>query len=177
MNYEVSEPFEIPRSNRLVDKGQLRQFWDSVAAHSQDPLGHAIGCYVFSLKSGGGVRPWYVGRSTKQIFMKECFAPHKLWHYNEVLASYGKCTPYLTLVVKRTPKNKFAKVSKAKGAHKDIKFLEQHLIGLCLDRNPDLRNVKDTSFLRNMVVPGVINSPQARPTRGAQSLKTLLFNE
>ena len=68
-----------------------------------------------------------------------------------------------------------AKFSKpAKSGYRDIDYLETLLIGMALDQNYDLMNVKKTKFMKEMVVPGVINSPQSRPTTPVTELRNAL---
>jgi hypothetical protein len=45
------------------------------------------------------------------------------------------------------------------------------MFGVALKRNPKLRNAKSTKFLKNLVVPGVINSPQRPPTHPETAMK------
>ena len=33
----------------------------------------ACGCYVFALKNGGNIIAWYVGKTERMTFEKECF--------------------------------------------------------------------------------------------------------
>lgn len=152
----------IPRKhNGHVAKDQLRDFWEQVEDINEGLTG-AIGCYIFSIRSGGGLTPWYVGLAEKQSFLRECFQSHKLVHYNDVLAS-NHGTPHLTLIAKLTSSGKQF-VGPTGNTHKDIGFLESMLITNCLSRNPELCNVKSTKMLREMVVPGLMNTP---PGHGA----------
>ena len=57
------------------------------------------------------------------------------------------------------------------GRYRDVEFLETLLIATALERNKDLTNIKKTKLLREMIVPGVINSPQARPTMAVRDLR------
>ena len=77
-------PFEIPKSNRRIYKDSLRDFWDQVVLDSEDEdLPYAVECYIFSIRTGGGTLPWYVGKAAKQPFRSECFSTHKLVHFGE----------------------------------------------------------------------------------------------
>lgn len=181
MIYETPEPVEIPRkSNGQIDRKALKEWWSHQVLPNGFELGSAIGCYVFSISSGRGTMPWYVGKASGQVFQEECFEHHKLTHYNDVLASRERGKPCLTLFVKLTPKGRLAKSSDREGAHKDIVFLENHLIGLCIKRNSELRNVRDTAFLRSMEVPGLLNTPRGGRggrSSGVQALKKLLYKD
>lgn len=162
MNFFPHTPFDIPRSaNGLIaaDKRSLTDFWDGVDDKLRDSVSGGIGCYIFSVRAGKGMLPWYVGLAVKQSFRKECFAAHKLMHYNNVVAG-RRGTPVLTLIPKYTPNGKL--VSPTGSKHRDIAFLENLLISNCLTRNRDLCNKKDTKLLREMVVFGLLNTPQGK---------------
>jgi hypothetical protein len=64
--------------------------------------------------------------------------------------------------------------SPSQNGHRDIDFLETMLIGMALEKNKNLLNIKKTALLREMEVPGVINSPQARPTSNETDLRNTL---
>ena len=147
-------------------------FWDNVAADPDDgDLPYAVGCYIFSIRTGRGTLPWYVGMAEKQPFRKECFSYQKLVLFNEILAG-RRGTPKLTLIAKLTPRDRYARQSK--NGHKDIQFLEKYLILLTIQRNPDLKNTRDTKFLRGMVVHGVFNTPPGGQASSVSELKNLL---
>ena len=55
----------------------------------------------------------------------------------------------------KTDSNKFAKASQ-KG-HKEMDFIESFFIGLSLEKNEKVLNVKKTKLLRRMKIPGFIN--------------------
>lgn len=55
-----------------------------------------------------------------------------------------------------------------------MEFLETMLIGIALETNPELANIKKTNLLKEMVVPGVINSPRGNPPTRVQDLKNAL---
>lgn len=48
------------------------------------------------------------------------------------------------------------------------------LIGNCLTRNKHLLNKKDTKLLREMSLPGLLNSPQGKPGSEVRDFKSLL---
>ena len=165
-------PFEIPKSNRRIDKNSLKGFWDNVASDSDDEnLPYAVGCYIFSIRTGGGTLPWYVGMAEKQPFRRECFSAHKLVHFNDALAE-RRGTPTLTLIAKFTPNDRYAQQSN--NGHKDIQYLEKYLILLATLRNPDLKNIRDTSILKGLVVHGVLKTPRGGQASSVSELKNLL---
>jgi hypothetical protein len=96
-----------------------------------------------------------VGRAERQAFKQERFALHRILQYNEALQTVAG-PPYLILLAKTTPAKRFAKTSRR--GHRDIRFLENVLIGSALRRNPNLQNIKGTKLLKEMRVPGVLNS-------------------
>lgn len=174
MNFFPHTPFEVPRqSNGLIagDKDSLTEMWSRVDTELEDGLSGSIGCYIFSIRAGKGILPWYVGLAEKQTFRKECFTSHKLVHYNNVIAN-RKGTPLLTLIAKYTPTGK--SISPTGGEHRDIQFLETMLISSCLGRNADLYNVRDTKLLREMVVPGLLNTPPGKGHTSVTDFRALI---
>ena len=170
--YDVFGPFEIPRTEnrQRVDRKSLRHFWNEVEALRQknEGLASASGCYIFAIRAGKGAKPWYVGQATK-TFRQECFTPHKLVHYNEVLTE-RKGTPILFLLARMTPTGRFANKLGAREAD----WAENLLIHHCLRANDDLLNIRGTAFSTEVVIPGLLNSPQARRSREARDLRGLL---
>jgi hypothetical protein len=175
MNFFPHSSIEIQRqSNGLIaaDKESLSTFWSRVDTELEDGLSGAIGCYIFSIRAGKGVLPWYVGLAEKQSFRKECFTSHKLVHYNNAIAK-RKGTPLLTLIAKYTPGKK--KIIKPTGnEHRDVQFLEMMLISSCVGRNADLYNIRDTKLLREMVVPGLLNTPQGKAAASVSDFMALV---
>ena len=99
MNFFPHTSFEIPRKSNghiAADKKSLGFFWDNVDVKLEDGLSGAIGCYIFSIRAGRGSLPWYVGLAEKYSFRKECFANHKLVHYNDLLAARAGTPMLLT---------------------------------------------------------------------------------
>ena len=170
MNFEVHGPFEIPRTNGLVDTGATakREFWAAVGEEVMG-LPDACGCYIFAVKAKRGTLPWYVGLTTKRTFRDEAIGAHQANHYNHAVVNKVGVRPLLFLLAKTTPGGRFAKPSG--NSHKDVEFLETFMFGMALKRNPKLRNAKSTKFLKNLVVPGIINSPQRPPTKPEQTMK------
>lgn len=160
MKYEIFGGFEIPRKpnkKSVVDARDLYTLWDNVNAKCPG-LSCAVGCYVFGLrKRGGGVTPWYVGKTCRQGFSKECFTSHKRVYYNEVIADHHG-VPLLYLVARTTPGGKLT----ASVPPTEAEFLESMLIGRALQRNDDLKNRTHATFLKKLHVPGLVN-PQKGP--------------
>lgn len=169
MDYDVFGPFEVPRSGSLVDKtAQARQlFWQSVDRQIPS-LSGAVGCYIYCV----GKRPWYVGLAEKQAFKNECFQPHKINAFNSALDQM-KGKPQLILIGKLTPRGKFVKPG-ANG-HKATQFIEDLLIGMAFSRNPYLENIRGTKLIKELVVPGILNTPKGKASKkSVQFLKAVL---
>lgn len=99
------------------------------------------------------------------------FGAQKIVLYNEALnAVIGK--PGLLFLAKRTPTNRFAK--KAEKGHRDIRMVENLLIGSALSRNQKLKNLKGTKLLREMHVPGLLNTTPGKPPPSVTALKKAL---
>jgi hypothetical protein len=174
MNFFPHTPIEIPRQTSgliAADKESMSDFWSRVEVELEEGLSGGIGCYIFSIRAGKGALPWYVGRAERQSLRKECFTSHKLVHYNNAIAA-RKGTPLLTLVAKYTPKGKI--VNPTGNEHRDIQFLETMLISNCLSRNACLYNARDTKMLREMVVPGLLNTPTGKSVSSVLTFRTLV---
>jgi hypothetical protein len=176
MDFKVYGPFTMPRNRRgliTTDADEKRCFWQEID-EMVDGLSDACGCFIFAISpSGGGTKPWYVGQTCRQGFRSECFQPHKINLYNNAIAEYERATPLLFLLAKLTPSNQaFAKPSS--NGHADIEALEDVLIGIAYSRNRNLLNIRGTSFLRDAIIPGVMNSPPGNPGASALELKRLL---
>jgi len=175
LRYYPYGPFELPRSDDnliFLEDGERLLFWEHVEKEEYW-LSNACGCYVFALRSGGGILPWYVGKAERQSFKNEALTPDKIRKYNQTLASGIKGTPVMYLYARATPgKLQFSRPSTAK--HRDIGFLERSLISFALDRNPDLLNKQETALLRTLVVPGWLNTPQGKLSKAANELKSVM---
>lgn len=174
MNFFPHTAIQIPRQSNghvAADKESMSLFWMSVDAQLEHGLSGAIGCYIFSVRAGRGILPWYVGLAEKQSFRKECFTSHKLVHYNDVLANQ-RGTPMMTFVSKYTPGGKL--LNPTGNEHRDIRFLERMLISNCLQRNPCVSNARDTKMLRDMIVPGLLNTPNGKAYASVTAFKNLI---
>jgi hypothetical protein len=149
--FEISGPWTIPVVGDLIPKEKQREFWDEVGE-----IADRRGCYVFSIRTGGGVVPIYVGRATN-TFRQECFGDHKLAnHYYPALS--GKVgTPLMFFVHQITRKNRSM-----------IAKLEDFLIQIALDRNPCLSNVTGRGEHRETFrIWGVHNTGPGKPSEAA----------
>ena len=173
MKFEIYGPFDLPTSKGLVDKAakSKKAFWDTVEKVAPG-VPDACGCYVYVVKAKRGTLPWYVGITTKRTFRAEALGAHQLGHYNPAITQKIGVTPQLFFLAKKTPQGRFAKPSP--NSHRDVEFLETFMFGVALNRNGSLSNSKNTKFLKTMVVPGVLNSPQRKPKAPEKSLKKVL---
>lgn len=170
MRYDVCGGFEFSRKANRTGDYEGKPFWKMVD-DEVDGLSGACGCYIFALKNGDNLKAWYVGKAEKLTFAQECFSPAKRLIFNDVLLERNG-TPLLFLLPRLTPNGKLSKPTR--NAYDDIEFLETMLIGVAIEENPELTNLQKTKYLREMRVPGVINSPQARPTRAVADLRNAL---
>lgn len=82
-------------------------------------------------------------------------------------------TPVLYLVARLTAQGRYYCRPSVSG-YKDIDFLENYLIGAALAHNPDLLNKRGTKLLREICVPGILNSRQGNPGRAAVDVRQIL---
>jgi hypothetical protein len=161
--FNVHGPFKVPvyegKAARTVTSDEGQAFWIKNTS-----LAKRRGCYVFGIRSGGGVTPIYVGKATKS-FKQEVFQPHKLTKYQQALADYLKGTPVLF----------FLAPPATKGAPNvtSIGELEEFLIQTAVLKNPDLLNVKGTKKA-DWGIAGIIRGGVGKPSKAAQALKSSL---
>jgi hypothetical protein len=160
MHFQVHGPFELPRLGRRILRtpADRKLFWASVD-EAVPGLSDSCGCYVFTVRG----QVWYVGLAERQSFKKECYIPHKVLLFDDALHAVGG-NAALIFIPKITLKERFAKPTK--GTYPAVHLLEDMLIGLAINRNYRLLNIRGTKFLKEMRVPGIINTPQG----GARSL-------
>jgi hypothetical protein len=170
MEYEVHGPYVVPRKVRLIDRNSKvrARFWSQIDAEIPG-LSEAVGCYIFCVNN----KPWYVGMAERQTFRKECFGHHKLVAYNEALVRTKKGVPKLYLLAKLTKGGAFTRVTTKK--HRSTHFLENLLIGIALNKNPELINLKNTKIHKSLIVPGVVHTPHSKINwTSVRALRTVL---
>lgn len=162
-SFEVHGPFEVPTylgaAARLIRSDEGRKFFTNYPA-----LAKAAGCYVFGVRAGRGIVPFYVGKATRN-FEQECFAPDKINRYNEALVDYNRGSPVLFLVAHP------ARSGRRNG--QAIGELEDFLIQNAVARNPDLLNVKGTRIQR-WGIAGVVRSGGGRRSAEAQAFARMM---
>lgn len=175
MRYYPYGPFELTRSDDnylFLEERERAVFWAEVDEEIPG-LSHACGCYVFALGSGPVPVPWYVGKAERQSFRQECLTVDKVGKFNSVLEGRKRGRPYLYLYARTTNGTKaFSRPSRSK--HHDVRYLERMLITFALDRNAFLINKQETAMLRNIVVPGLMNSPPGQLSAAAKELQSVL---
>ena len=131
---------------------------------------NAPGLYIFSLKAGRGFTPWYVGKAAQQSLRDEITTSDKILKFNGVVRD-NIGTPFLTLIPRRTKeKESLSKI----GRHTDIDDVETLLIQKCLLKNPSLLNIKKTSIYKNIVIGGMLNSRQGKPSSAICDFKSVI---
>jgi hypothetical protein len=174
MEFYVYGPFEMKRNpdSRLIahDNDSKKIFWESVD-EVEEGLSDSCGCYLFAMSASGSKKPWYVGKAEKQSFRSECFQPHKINHYNDIVGKF-KGKPLLFLISKVTGNGSFVKPSK--NSNGPISALENMMIGMSIAKNKDLLNLKGTKMMRELIVHGVINANQGNPGVASSELRIIL---
>lgn len=156
-SFHTTESFEIPivpqrLGGRRVNtaKLKLKEFWETTGMFADQR-----GCYVFSIRAGRGEKPWYVGKASKRPLSTECFAPHKLNIYNQILGNmHGK--PCLSFVIPKRSKGPWPMLA--------IDEVEEFLIGYAATRNTNLANKRrlpDQKWSIQGVVSGVGGAPSS----------------
>ena len=163
-HYSVYGPYEVPtkrdgRGRRVVNSqaARLQSFWKHAGGNSRE-----IGCYVFGMQHGDSFKPFYIGKTVRQRFERECFQPHKLKHYNEVLATdKGRRRPVL-LLIRRTRHH-------GGRPARDIDRMETWLIMQAKSMNHRLKN--KSKSVQMWGIAGVIRSDGGKSTPAARLLR------
>lgn len=172
--FDVFGPLDVDRD--LIQSGRRQvNLWDD-ADLRRAGLSSAIGCYLFCLNRGGVLTPWYVGMTVaKDGFAGEAFQPHKLEIYRKVLSehpNHGRPQMILFPLILRHS-DRFGRGKTKKRA---IGWLERMLMGFAYWQNPDLENVRDMKFLRNVTVNGLFGNPvPGRPKHAVAQAAQALF--
>lgn len=160
--FEVAGPFDITLpGNRIFDRKECSKKFFSGEVKK---YGKEIGCYVFSLRTGRGSLPYYVGK-TWNSFEGEAFAVHKISdHYQQIVGKH-QGTPTMTFVI----------LKKVRGRTPEtvIKELEKHLIQMAYMRNKNLSNKQSLPKTR-WAIKGVVSSGRGAPTAAENTFKQLM---
>lgn len=158
----VSGPHLVPVYKGKVGRVVRAEEGDSFF-REHSALKSRNGCYVFAMRSGGGVTPVYVGKATKS-FGQECFTAHKLGKCNEILADYARGS--LVIFLFESPVGK-------KAPTYQIDLLENFLIQSALSVNDGLLNIKKTKQ-EKWSIRGIIRSNRGKPSKAAKTAATML---
>jgi hypothetical protein len=157
----VSGPHAVPVYKGKV--GRIVRSEEGDAFFRMHPaLKSKKGCYIFAMRSGGGITPMYVGKATKS-FGQECFTSHKLGKCNEILADYSRGS--LVIFLFESPAGR-APVYQ-------INLLENFLIQSALSVNDELLNIKKTRQ-EKWSIRGMIRSSHGKPSKACRVAKTML---
>lgn len=160
--FVVLGPFEVPvhvGNGRIVRDEEGREFF-----RHHPTLASKRGCYIFAMRSGGGITPTYVGKATKS-FGQECFTSHKLGKCNQSLVRYSKGKLVLFLFERPNGKGNPSVVK--------MNQLEVFLILTALAANENLLNIKQTRQ-QEWSIRGVIRSSAGNPSKAAAAAKRML---
>jgi hypothetical protein len=168
--FDVYGPYEIDRHEREIRRAG-QSMWDH-AEEQAEGLARAWGCYMFCIDNGQSAMRYYVGKTTAQGgFRDEVFADHKLRLFNDISEYKGKRSMLLFPLL-TGDEGHFSKNASSKPV---VEWLERMLIGLALDRNVDLLNLRDTKLLRSVTVRGVIGEKaKGRPYQEVQYARRAL---
>jgi hypothetical protein len=175
MKYTLHGPFELPENaKKKVDlsPAQIVAFWKAANKSEREMLSDATGLFFFMFRAGRGIKPWYIGRAEKGSFEEETFTEERKAAYLKIARSRDRGTPLLVFIARRNEDGTFTQPGKVK--HDDMTFVESYLIGLAMDKNADLLNVKENPMLQQLEVSGLINTTKGKPSIAVQELKKAL---
>ncbi|WP_400768750.1 hypothetical protein [Methylosinus sporium] len=175
MNFDVLGPFVITRHGpkNLISKQSFIDLREEVEK-KRIGLSNACGCYVFAMRAGKGITPFYAGQACATPLIGEAMNPSNIAKYNDV--PHRKGNPVMFLLPMVTPTGKLRKRPTNGKPLRSIDFLEEWLIATCLIKNPNLINNKKTKILRNIHVTGILNAkPGSGKNRASSALKRAIF--
>jgi hypothetical protein len=165
--FEPYGPFDVPyhrlaRGRVIAPDKEIAAWWDDLG---YDDLYFSRGVFVFALRAGKGYAPYYVGKTSRQNFGRECFTSHKRNKYNHALALQAGMPTlmFLTHPVRKGPVN-----------HSAIDSLELELINMAYARNQYLMNERRIEDLPIYSVAGVLRSGRGKPSADARELRRIL---
>jgi hypothetical protein len=150
-SFVVHGPFEMTHEKKK--NGRILvfdDFWDEDAQANY--LAEECGCYVFAVRSGGGLQPLYVGKATK-TFKQEAFNSSNKYKYHNGFSNYAAGTPVMYFVVHPS--------QKGPTNEKCITEIESFLIQSGAAKNPNIQNIKGTQR-PNWSIKGVVRSKVGR---------------
>ncbi len=161
--YTVHGPFRIPVVKKPAGRriSDVSDFWNT---GERILLSKRCGIYVFGMRAGKGIVPYYVGKTTNK-FESECFQLHKLDKYNEALAEYRKGRPVLFLLARP--------VKRGQVKRKEVNKIESFLIQVASSKNKELLNIRGNKQPK-WSIAGVIRGTQGQPSREAKKFKAMM---
>lgn len=161
-HFSVSMTFEVPlESGRLLNgKTCCEMFFVGEAAKYR----RKKGCYIFALRNGGGITPYYVGKTTKS-FEDESFAPHKISHHYQPTVTRNQGTPVMTFIAIES--------SRGRTPDSTIGAVEKYLIQAAYAKNPRLSNIQNLPK-EWWVIDGVMNASRGQPTKIISEFRAMM---
>lgn len=161
--FKVAGPLKVYFSKnvggRTIRDVDIEDFW-----RSQSKYKKRRGCYVFCMRTGGGIMPGYIGK-TKKNYKQEVFGAHQLARYYEFMARYKVGRPVFFFVV----------AGKAVGKPPDAKIraVEKFLITEGLSANPHLLNKMHVKAPR-WGIQGVVRGGMGKVSAGTHAFRKML---
>lgn len=161
--YKVYGPYKVPVIKKPAGRriGEIVDFWNTKKTRR---LTKRCGIYVFGMRAGRGIVPYYVGKTTNK-FEFECFQPHKLDKYNEALTEYKRGRPVIFFLARP--------IKRGVVKEKEIGQIEDLLIQLASVRNRELLNIKGKKRPK-WSIAGVIRGTQGQPSIATKSFKKMM---
>ena len=161
ITFRPEGPFNVKptrgSSGRLIDQASADRLW-----RDHPDLAEGIGCYIFGVRAGrGGYVPIYVGKASTG-FRHECFADHKLKHYNNALNARGACTPVMFFVVKESGPDGALDTC--------LDHVEHFLMQVASERNAGLANERRVDYR----ILGVFRTSVGPPSKASRLLRRML---
>jgi hypothetical protein len=172
-DFQTYGPFSLGSTSpdAPLKESAMDQVWGQVESEKLG-LQDAIGIYILALKSGkSNPIPWYVGK-TDSGFRKRLTRRRRLFQALSKRSVHGEIM--LFLLARRTAREKFVRPKDAGNGLTSIEKLETMLIGSCLNRNPELLNMKKMSHFKGLRVPGYMNDNGQSNTKPAIQLRKML---
>ena len=110
------------------------------------------------------------------VHFPPCFERPRLFFHDPRAASRTGMTKRRSVGM---PDNEIMQAGPGYGIHLNFAARQSNNVGppqfgVALNRNSNLRNAKNTKFLKNITVPGIVNSPKRAPNKHERALKAAL---
>ncbi len=162
MDYIISGPHLIPTKDitkgiKHLDLSQpaIKRFWEEEKKKADLPIDTAVGCYIYAIRLGPGIKPWYVGQA-KKSFRQETFSDRNWRKYKDHFdENINKGTPLVFFVIRVTPTGR---IKRTELDQEEANWVEDYLIRRSLNKNSNLLNKKNTVRFANVTIPGIHNA-------------------